>query len=402
MTTVNSRLVNLRRPASSTVYPLNDYIYDTEVIPIDVFDSLEEAMSFLIRNHGGTVSFPRKSLYNDYKYPVHMKGTPNSVGVVELNIRTYGDHYPVSKNDTRPVHGDEWLKGDVVYNIDSNSEFAPISWVCIEQGMPGVWSAQGFVTNNYGKVLTSDTLPDANELHEGQIVLHHISNELSELCYCAEVADGVYEWKSILAYETAFPPDEEDTYDKFLAYGLPLVAMEEFTKPEGPDQKRIDDLRDRLVTAEDLAEYDRLQYKKEPSYTEPSIYIDEIVIEPSYDLNDYTTGIWYCPYDFAAYPPNTVKPMNYPPTDHPIVLRCKQFTRIANDVTEVVVLQKATDVMTGETYSRCGRLADDRFYREMANNTDSSLYDWHQNGNATPIADLTELLEIIDQNMSTP
>ena len=402
MTTVNSRLVNLRRPASPNVYPLYDYIYDTDTIPIDVFDSLEEAMSFLIRNRSGTVSFPRKSMYNDYKYPVHMKGTPNSLGVVELNIITYSDHYPVSKNDTRPVYGNEWLKGDIVYNTDSSQEFAPISWVCIEQGMPGVWSCQGYVTNNYGKVLTVDALPDANELHEGQLVLHHISNELSELCYCAETSDNVYEWKSILAYETSYPPDEEDLYDKFLAYGLPLSAMVEFAKPEGPNRKKIDDLRDRLVTTEDLAEFDRLIYKKVPSLTTSSTYSEEVVIDANSNLNNYVSGIYYCPYDFSTYPSGTLKPVNYPPTDYPIMLRCQQFTRIANNVTQTIVLQKATDVMTGETYSRCGQLVDGKFYRELANMNDVSLYDWHQNGNAEPIADLTELLEIIEQNMTTP
>ena len=399
MTTVNSRLVNLRRPASSQVYPLNEYIYDTEVIPIDVFDSLEEAMSFLVENHGGTISFPRRSMYNKYKYNVYMKGTPNSLGVVVHNIITYSDHYPVSENDERPVYGDEWLKGDKIYNTDSNREYAPTSWICIEQGMPGVWSACGYVSSNFGNLQIYDELPDANVLHEGQLVVHRVSNELSELCYCAQVADGVYQWKSIMAYETAYPPGEEDLFDKFLAYGFPFAAMEEFEKAQGPDMLRINDLKDRLVTGEDLAEYDRLQYKKVPSLIEDSHYLDDILIEPSDNLNAYVDGIHYCPYDFSTYPEGSIiRPVYYPPIQHPILLKCQQFMRIAQQTRETIILQKATDVMTGETFSRCGKLMNGRFTRTITSIDDESLYDWHQNGNAVPIADLSELFEIIESN----
>ena len=399
MTTVNSRQVNLRRPASPALYPLDEYIMDTEVIPIEVFDSLEEAKSFLIENRGGTISFPRRSMYNDYKYVVYMKGNPDSTGVVVNNIITYSDHYPQSNMDTRPVDGEEWLRGDIVCNTDCLKQYAPTSWVCIEQGMPGVWMARGYISANYNDVQVFEELPDANEQHLGQIVLHKVDNELSELCYCAEVADNVYEWKSILAYNVTNPPDEEDLYDKFLAYGLPLSAMSEFAKHDGPSPARMYDLKDRLVTAEDLVEYDRLQYKKTPSIIAESPYSLEVIIEPNGDMDNYTDGIWYCPYDFNTFN-DDIRPINYPPTKHPVLLKSQQFLRITNNSEETIVLQKATDVMTGETYSRCGKMVEGKMTQQITNIDDVDLYKWHQNGNATPIADLSELFEIIERNMT--
>lgn len=400
MTTVNSRQVNLRRPSSPETYPLDEYVRDTEVVPIDVFDSLEEAKSFLKEHRGGTVSFPRKSRFNDYKYVVHMTGTPDPLGTVTMNVVTYSDHHPLSDADTRPVDGTEWLRGDVIYNTDCNKRFAPTSWVCVEQGMPGVWMARGYVSSSYGDVQIFDSLPDANEYRMGQLALHRVSNELSELCYCAEVADNRYEWKSILAYETAYQPDEEDLYDKFLAYGLPLSVMEEFSKADGPDRDRMYDFKDRLVTSEDLVEYDRLQYMKAPSLTDGSDYLQDREIGPTDDLDSKVEGVWYCPYDFSTYGEDGTRPNGYPPTDHPVLLECRKMKRVANDVSETMVLQRAMDAMTGDSYSRIAKLGDDgTMVRGLSSLGDESLYEWRQNGNATPIADLTDLLSILERGI---
>lgn len=395
MTTVNSRLVNLRHPSSSMEYTLDRFVSDSNIIPINVFDSLDEAKVFLKGHRTGIVSFPRMSTYNDTKYMAYMKATPDPLGVVVLNVMTYSDHMPSSKNDVRPVDGGDWVRGDVVVNVDSTERFSPISWVCTEGGMPGTWLVQGFTKANYSDLQVVDELPGAEEYNEGRLVLHRVSNQLSEICYCAKVSDNGYEWKSILAYEVEHPPDEEDLVDKFLAWSFPLGRMGEFGKDRGPDLSKVYDLRDRLITAEDLVEYDRLIATKSPAYTSDASYMVGRRIEPTDDVDSLVSGVYYCPYDFSTYDDGT-RPNGYPPTDHPVYLTSRQFERVAADVSETMVLQKATDEMTGETYSRCGRVIDGRFSRDVSDVDDPALVEWHQNGNATPIADIEELLSIIE------
>lgn len=407
MTTVNSRLVNLRHPASDVEYSLHEYVTDCAVVPSEIFESLEDIKTFLIDHRSGIVSFPRRSTYNAWKYPAYLKATTNALGVVTLNVMTSDDHHPLSKNDVRPILGGDWVRGDIVRNVDSFKRFSSTEWICVESGTPGVWYSQGFTKTNYSDLEVVDELPGAKEYNEGRMVLHRVSSQESEICYCARVGDDEYEWKSILKYDVEHPPEEEDVVDKFLVYSFPLDRMAEFKKHNGPDLTSVYDLRDRFITAEDMVEYDRLQYNKIPSYTDESTYLADHIITTSSDLGYMVSDVYYCPYDFSTYAEDHV-PIGYPPIRHPIILRATQFKRVVEgegdeDIVETVVTQKATDVLTGETYTRIGKLDQDEvgsavIKQNLTELDDETLYDWHQNGNAIPVVDMQELLAIIDKN----
>lgn len=400
MTTVNSRLVNLRRPASDVAYTLAQFVSDCPVVPYEVFETLDDATLFLREHREGAVAFPRKTDVNPSKHTAFLRAVSDSLGVVTLNLTTSSDHCPLSEDDKRPVLGSEWLRGDVVMNVNGANLYAPTSWVCVEAGLPGRWLAQGYTTRGYSDVQVVDELPGASEATEGRLVLHRVTAQQSELCYCAKIGDNAYEWKNVLGYSVDAEPDEEDLWFKFLSYNFPLARMDEFEKASGPSLSAVYDLRDRYITAEDLVEYDRTSTNKVPTYSDDSTYLTDNVIEPTDDLDEIVTGTWYCPYDFSTYDEDT-KPNGYPPIDHPAILRVGQYKRIADGVPGIAVLQKATDVLTGETYSRCGSLEDGKMTRNLPGLDKESLYDWHENGNAEPIADLADLIALLDNTTPT-
>ena len=402
MTTVNSKLVNLKPPSIDGVYSLDEFIRSNDIVPIELFSDLEEAKLFLEKNKRGMVSVPGKSDLNPSRYVAYLKANVNELGVVTINTVSYAWHVPNSDEDKRPIDGDEWVRGDVVYNLETFRRYDPISWICTESGLPGSWLVQGFTHYNYSDLQVVDMLPDANELQEGRLVQHRISDSNAEICYCAQTGPDKYEWKSILAYDIAHPPSEGDDGEDDPFGMIPVSTITtEFSKPEGPNKAVIHDNKDYSLNSDGLQEYDRISQNKVPSYTEDSIYYEGITINPTDNLDTLISGTYYCPYDFSTYSGNKIDgaiPDSYPPTLHPVKLTAQQFTRIVNDTPETIVLQKSTDVVTGQEYARCGKLTGDSMTKDMLSISDSSLYEWHTIG-AEPItsAHMTELINIIKE-----
>lgn len=402
MTTVNSKLVNLKPPSIDGVYSLDEFIRNNDIVPVELFPNLDEAKIFLEKNKRGMISVPGNSDLNSSRYVAYLKANVNELGVVTINTVSYAWHVPNSDEDKRPIDGEEWVRGDVVYNLETFRRYDPISWICTESGLPGSWLVQGFTHYNYSDLQVVDILPDANELQEGRLVQHRISSGESEICYCAMTGPDKYEWKSILAYDIAHPSEGGGEGDDEPFGVIPIETITtEFSKPAGPNKAVLHDIRDYTLNSDGLGEYDRIAQNKMPSYTEDSVYYESVAINPTDNLNAFVSGTYYCPYDFSTYSNGKIDgaiPTNYPPTLHPIRLTAQQFTRLVNDVPETMILQKAMDVMTGQEYARCGKLDNGVMTKALSSLNELSIYEWHTTG-AEPITSthMTELINIIKE-----
>jgi hypothetical protein len=114
-------------------------------IPIQLFGStvssslISKAVTFLKSIDGGRVNVPSSTSYEAFNIVVRKNKTGNFITKFEC-----GSHKYPTGSTARPVTGDAWEIGDIIYNSDyENSSDKCIGWICTKGGIPGTWSTYG-------------------------------------------------------------------------------------------------------------------------------------------------------------------------------------------------------------------------------------------------------------------
>ena len=176
-------------------YSLDDYLRDSEYIPINVFkktdtaQAIRDGIQYITTAKFGTLVVPPI----DNNKPLLISANIDSNGLVKINYTYQNYRFPVN-SETRPYTNDAWQVGDRIINKDTAKSKSE-GWVCVTSGTPGEWKAITYYRNWASQVETVDTLPDANKLMEGRQLLCKDKATNIVYCYiCTTNNQGQYAW----------------------------------------------------------------------------------------------------------------------------------------------------------------------------------------------------------------
>ena len=183
--------------------------------PVDYYGTLDEAIKVLKSQGYGIVEIP--PLVNKGQMSYVYARVDSDENLI-LNLVTYGWKKPEGE-DARPftIEGNRvWLQGDTIYNTDYIINKVR-GWVCIEEGIPGVWETfgqLGYVTDSSEGAISTSTsissslvcyeneLPSAGKSKLGKLILFaEDSSSDYDVYYCNRGIDSegliFYSWNSL-------------------------------------------------------------------------------------------------------------------------------------------------------------------------------------------------------------
>lgn len=158
MNKIPSKMIEVAGMSGAGYVPLDELILAPEGLPIALWGDttkahIEEAITFLKENGGGSIKIPANEQYNLLIIRV-MWGRDRQSNDSQMLVRyEYNDWRPphLVKDDDdnvvgeyRPYTGDPWKSGDIINNCDlANSDNKTTQWYCIASGVEdnpaGTW-----------------------------------------------------------------------------------------------------------------------------------------------------------------------------------------------------------------------------------------------------------------------
>ena len=110
--------------------------------PLSYYDSLDEGIAEIRKQEYGVIEIPPMNPKEQMSYVMARIDSDKNV---IINLITFGVKPPTKRADGRPYiieNNRVWQPGDTIYNTDYTINKVR-GWVCIEDGVPGIWETFG-------------------------------------------------------------------------------------------------------------------------------------------------------------------------------------------------------------------------------------------------------------------